>query len=124
MTYMKQFLQDFSAAWGSMNAELILAAVTDDFEFRMANCDEPIKGKAAFSGWLEKMNCAEGEASIKHYEVLIEGDRAAMTGEVHVQGKDGIERFAFCDVYQLQDEKIRALTAYCVRYGDGMKGCL
>lgn len=47
------FLRNFSNAWANMDMETILDAVTDDFSFAMANCDEGVVGKAAFANWLK-----------------------------------------------------------------------
>ncbi len=118
----EQFLKNFSDAWATQDMDTILNAVTEDFQFRMANCEEAVKGKAAFADWLENMNCGEGKASITHNQTIINDQQAALTGEIKVTGDGPEQHFAFCDVYTLLDGKISTLTAYCVKYGEGM-GC-
>lgn len=118
----EQFLKDFSNAWATQDTSIILDAVNEDFQFRMANCEEAVKGKAAFADWLKNMDCGDGKATITHDKVVINGEQAAITGEITVTGTKPEQRFAFCDIYTLTNNKISTLTAYCVKFGEGM-GC-
>lgn len=117
------FLRNFSNAWANMDMETILDAVTDDFSFAMANCDEGVVGKAAFANWLKNMDCGDGnKATIKHRDFLLDGTRAALTGNMEVVVEGKTERFSFCDLYELEGSKIKKLTAYFMKHGEQM-GC-
>lgn len=121
MQSIETMIRRFSSAWATFDTEVILNAVTDDFRFAMANSNDVIIGKSAFADWLNNMGCGDGgKATIIHGKFLHDGDRAVLTGILEVTCKLGTERFAFCDIYELNDSKIKGLTAYLVKFGDAV----
>lgn len=119
MQSIEKMIRRFSSAWATFDTEVILDAVSDDFRFGMANSDELIVGKTAFADWLNNMGCGDGgKATITHGKFLHDGDRAVLTGILEVTCKLGTERFAFCDVYELNGSKIKGLTAYLAKFGE------
>lgn len=121
MQTIETMLRRFSNAWTSFDTEVILNAVTDDVRFGMANSDDVIEGKAAFADWLNNMDCGDGgKATITHHQFLLDGHRAMLTGDLEISCELGSERFAFCDVYELDGHKIKKLTAYLTKYGESM----
>lgn len=108
----RKFLTEFNEYWVREDTGAILGAVTDDIRFGMAGHD-PINGKADFRKFLEEMGCDGTDMTLDLGTFVIEGDRAAVTGEIAMTDKEGQrKRFAFCDVYRLRDGKVAELTAF------------
>ncbi|MEX1057942.1 MAG: nuclear transport factor 2 family protein [Natronospirillum sp.] len=115
MSVSKQFLIDFNEAWAREDKAAILAAVTDDIQFRMAG-EEDINGKEAFAAVLEEMAGTGQEFTLTINRVIISAeDTAAVEGEMTLVDEDGEPVvFMFCDVYGLRDGKIAELKAFVV----------
>lgn len=113
----QDMLVAFNKAWVEQNFDHIVNAVTEDFSFRMADGACNLKGKEDFRQWLNSMQCAGSKATTTVNPPIIDGDgeRAVLTGEIHVSGADGEQTYAFCDVYKLHGDKIADLTGYCLK---------
>ncbi|WP_416399000.1 nuclear transport factor 2 family protein [Allohahella sp. A8] len=110
----KKFLREFNDAWAKPDIESILAGVTDDIRFRMANSETPIEGKAAFADWLKSMDSCESQAHITIERLIVDGDYAALNGDITFSGRDAGKHYVFCDIYTLRGDRISELTAYCL----------
>ncbi|GAA3955245.1 nuclear transport factor 2 family protein [Allohahella marinimesophila] len=121
MKDVKKFLREFNNAWAQPDLDTILSSVTDDIRFRMANSDEAVEGKAAFADWLKSMDCSDSKANINIERLIVDGDSAALTGDITFTGKDAGKHYAFCDLYTLKDDRICEITAYCVRVGESLE---
>ena len=120
MKDLKKFLREFNNAWAEQDNDTILAGVTEDVRFSMANSKEAIEGKAAFADWLSSMDCGHDKPTITTERLIIDGDNAALSGSIIFSGKDAGTRYAFCDVYTLREGRISEIVAYCVKLGEGV----
>lgn len=112
----EQFLRDFNAAWLQEDISKVLEGVTDDIRFRMAG-EKGVEGKADFGKMLKEMSGSGQGFDLKIDRVIIEGDQAAVTGQIVCRSAEDAKTttYAFCDIYVLQDgakPKVRDLTAY------------
>jgi ketosteroid isomerase-like protein len=114
MSVSEQFLREFNEAWTREDVDAILAAVTEDIEFRMAG-EKGVNGKPAFAEMLRKMVGGGGAMTLSIHNIIIDGDRAAVDGDIRMTDKNGQPKsYLFCDVYGLRDGKIATTTAYVV----------
>lgn len=114
MTVGKQFQQEFNQAWVREDTDAILACVTDDIEFRMVG-REAIRGKQAFEKMLRSMEGCSGLEHLELHHTLVDGDFAAVDGEIMMSGEGGQpDRCYICDIYKLRVNKIASITAYVV----------
>ena len=75
--------------------------------------DEPVVGKPDFARFLRHIEGANSDLRLTIDTVLIDGDGAAVTGHMRMTDAEGDRKaYAFCDVYQLEDGKVAALTAF------------
>lgn len=115
MNTTEKFLRDFNAAWVNENISEVLDGVTEDIRFRMAS-EKGVEGKTDFEKMLKEMSGSGQGFELKIDRVIIDGDEAAVTGQISCRSADSkTTTYAFCDVYALQEgdnPKVRDLTAY------------
>lgn len=112
MTDTKTFLREFNEYWVREDTQAILDTVTDDIRFGMAG-GKAVSGKSDFKTFLEGMGEGATDMNLDIANIIIDGDRAAVDGEISMTDKDGRRRvYAFCDVYRLAGGKVAELTAY------------
>lgn len=107
----EKFLRDFNQAWADEDVARIAADVTDDIHFAMAG-RPAIEGKTDFETFLKSMSGQSSDLELKVHQILIDGDRAAVTGELSMSDGEKRSRYEFCDVYKLRDGKVAELIAY------------
>ena len=109
----RAFLREFNAYWLHEDTQAILDTVTDDIRFGMAG-GKLVTGKADFAEFLKEMTgSGNTDLALDIANVIVDGDRAAVNGEIAMTSEDGQRRtYAFCDVYRLADGKVAELTAY------------
>jgi ketosteroid isomerase-like protein len=109
----KAFLREFNEYWVREETQAILDTVTDDIRFGMAG-GKLVSGKADFAGVLKEMtDSGNSDMGLEITNVIVDGDRAAVDGEISMTTEDGQRRvYAFCDVYRLAGGKVAELTAY------------
>jgi ketosteroid isomerase-like protein len=108
----KHFLREFNEHWIREDTRAIVDAVTDDIRFAMAG-GRSVSGKADFKAFLEEMGGGATDMGLEIASVLVDGDRAAVNGEISMTDRDGQRRlYAFCDIYRLERGKVAELTAY------------
>ena len=112
MNDIRTFLREFNEYWVREDTQAILDTVTDDIRFGMAG-GKPISGKADFKTFLEGMGEGATDMKLDISNIIVDGDCAAVNGEISMIDKDGQHRvYAFCDVYRLEGDKVAELTAY------------
>lgn len=110
----EQFLREFNEAWIREDTETILNGVTDDICFRMVN-EAGIKGREAFARMLDEMTGSGNDCSLDIDRVIVDGDTAALNGDIRVTGKDGKPKtYGFCDIYGLRQGRISSIDVYFV----------
>ncbi len=99
-------------AFRNNDMPLFLSFCTDDIIWNMVG-NGITKGKEAI---LQMMCASTAECPDIAIEVIFsQGDRTACTGTFSMQNKEGVkEHYSFCDVYQFNNEKIKALDSYVV----------
>lgn len=107
----EKFLRDFNQAWADEDVARIAADVTDDIRFAMAG-RPMIEGRTDFEAFLKSMTGHHSDIELIIHQILIDGDRAAVTGEMAMTDGGKHRRYAFCDVYQLHNGKVAELIAY------------
>ncbi len=108
----KTFLREFNEYWVREDKPAIVETVTDDIRFSMAG-GQAVSGKSDFRVFLENMGGDATDMDLDIANIILEGDRAAVNGEIAMTDKDGQRRvYAFCDIYRLEGGKVAELTAY------------
>jgi uncharacterized protein len=108
----KQFLREFNEYWVREDVRAILDTVTDDIRFRMIG-GKSVSGKSEFESFLGEMPDGNSETALTITNVIVDGDQAAVNGEISMTDKDGQRQtYGFCDVYRLEGGKVAELTAY------------
>ncbi len=109
----KQTIENVIKAFEENNVEGILEQLTDDAEWHMLN-DQTIKGKDAwrtFFGQHPEMTMVSSTTN----HIIIDGDQAAVDGEVKCKDKDGnLFDMYYCDLYELRDAKVKKMVTYSI----------
>jgi ketosteroid isomerase-like protein len=112
MSDTQSFLREFNEYWVREDSQAILDAVTDDIRFGMVG-GKAVSGKAEFEEFLSHMSGGGSDMSVSIANIIVDGDRAAVNGEISMTDKDGQRKiYGFCDVYRLEGSKVAELTAY------------
>ena len=110
----KQTIDKVIKAFEDNNVEAILDLLTDDAEWQMLG-DKTIKGKdnwRAFFAQHPEMTMVSSTTN----HIIIDGDQAAVDGEVSCKDKDGnLFDMYYCDLYELQDAKVKKMVTYSVK---------
>ncbi len=114
MDDIRRFLREFNQLWVRPDVDAILANVTDDIRFIMAG-KQPIEGKADFRSMFDDMPGHSSDMRLEIEDILVEGDRAVVSGLIRMADSDGdCRNYAFCDVYRLEGRLVAELKAYVV----------
>jgi ketosteroid isomerase-like protein len=90
----RKVIEDVIAAFDANDVAAILNNMTDDVEWEMLG-DATMSGKEAIR------------------QMIIEGDQAAVTGEVKCEGPNGtLMDMYYCDIYELTDGKVSRMISY------------
>ncbi|WP_181919553.1 nuclear transport factor 2 family protein [Alkalilimnicola ehrlichii] len=112
MKHTEQFLREFNEAWAREDAAAILAAVTDDIRFRMAN-EAGVGSKEDFAKVLNDMQGSGNTFELAIDRVIVGDGQAAVNGEMRMTDTSGQKKiYAFCDIYTLRGDKISEMMAY------------
>jgi uncharacterized protein len=111
MTQNKQTVQKYMEAYARTHHPDILSCLTDDVEWVLPGVFH-LKGKAAFDKEIEG-EAFVGNPTIKVSRMTEEQNVVIAEGSVHTPKKDGsFLNLVFCDVFVMQNGKIRQLTSY------------
>lgn len=111
MTPNKATVDRYMEAFRKSDHAGVLACLTDDVEWVLPGCFD-IKGKAAFDKEIED-DCYVGSPTIHVDRMVEEGDVVVAEGRVQSARSDGGTLNAvFCDVFEMENGKIRKLVSY------------
>jgi ketosteroid isomerase-like protein len=111
MTPNKQTVQKYMDAFARTDHAEILSCLTDDVEWVIPGAFH-LAGKDAFDNEIEN-DAFVGSPTISVTRMTEEQDVVVAEGAVRCARKDGgLLDAVFCDVFVMQDAKIRHLTSY------------
>lgn len=107
----KEIIQKVNEGFSEGNTEKIMLYVADDVRWDLPGTFSHV-GKEAFRKEVNN-DAFEGLPSIVIKNEIAEGDLVVVEGEVKCAKKDGgmLDAF-FCDVYHLENEKIKEMRSY------------
>ena len=111
MTPNKQAVQKYMDAFGRTDHAEVLACLTDDVEWDIPGAFH-VTGKEAFDREIEN-DAFVGSPTIRVTRMTEERDVVVAEGTVRSARRDGgVLNAVFCDVFVMQEAKIRRLTSY------------
>ena len=111
MTDNKQTIQNYIEGFINSDHEKILSCLTEDVKWEVPGMFS-INGKEAFDKEIENDNF-EGSPAIQIIRLIEENDIVVAEGAVQSKMKGGGMLDAlFCDVFHMENGKIRQLTSY------------
>lgn len=106
--------------WG--DHDLILACLSADIEWSMPGFFH-LTGKVAFAGEIEN-DAVSGRPVIEIVRMVEEQQVDVAEGAVHCKRRDGGDFHAvFCDVFELEQGRIRRLTTYLTEIAPPAVSC-
>src|SRR5918996_58788 len=113
MTENKRTVQRYMEGFRSTDREAILSCVTDDVEWEIPGMFK-VQGRDAFNTHIVDPGFS-GNPVIEVTRLTEENDVVIAEGTVLARRDDGTTiPLAFCDVFELQNGKIRRLVSYLV----------
>lgn len=110
MTANKHTVQKFMDAVSKSNHADVLSCLTDDVEWVIPGVNHT-KGKDAFGKQIESEGIVSCTITVTRFTE--ENDVVIAEGSVQIAKVDGgLQNTVFCDVFVMQDTKIKHLTAY------------
>ena len=107
----KQTVHKYMEAFTKSDHAAILSCLTEDVEWVIPGAFHRT-GKAAFDKEIEN-EAFVGSPTIKVTRLVEENDIVVAEGSVRSARKDGgVLKAVFCDVFEMQDAKIKRLTSY------------
>jgi ketosteroid isomerase-like protein len=111
MSQNKQTVQKYLDAFNNSDHAEILSCLTDDVEWVIPGAFH-LAGKVAFDKEIEN-DAFVGSPTIRVTRMTEEHDIVVAEGSVRSARRDGgLLNAVFCDVFEMQNEKIRRLTSY------------
>ncbi|HEX6201690.1 MAG TPA: nuclear transport factor 2 family protein [Thermoanaerobaculia bacterium] len=111
MSANKRTVEAYMEAFRRSDHGAVLACLSDDVEWIMPGFFE-LRGKAAFDGEIEN-DAFTGSPAITVTRLVEEDDVVVAEGRVRAARKAGGNPNAvFCDVFEMEDAKIRRLISY------------
>jgi ketosteroid isomerase-like protein len=109
----KETIEAYIEGFNTSDHALVLSCLTDDVEWLMPGAFH-LTGKDAFDGEIENP-AFSGRPEVIISRMVEEGDVVVAEGTVESHLADGSPfSAAFCDVFEMQDAKIRRLIGYLV----------
>lgn len=111
MTENKRTVETYIDGFNKSDHEQILSCLTDDIVWEMPGAFHLV-GKASFDKEIEN-DAFVGSPTITLVRMIEENDVVVAEGAVRCNRKDGgLLNAVFCDVFFMQDAKIKRLTTY------------
>jgi ketosteroid isomerase-like protein len=111
MTQNKKTVESYMQGFRNTDHARILSCLTDDVEWEIPGFFQ-IRGIEAFDRHIED-DAFTGKPEITVSRMTEENDVVVAEGAVRTQKRDGtIVHLVFCDVFEMQDGKIRRLISY------------
>ena len=109
----RKIVMEIVSAFDNNDIEAILSCVTDDIEWHMLG-DQTVSGKENLRQFFTDHADMKMVSSTKNH-IIIEGDSVSIDGDVHCSdGKTKDFHFHYCDIYDIENEKIKRITTYTV----------
>jgi uncharacterized protein len=109
----KEIVKQIDAAFAKGDAETFLSYCADNVVWTTVG-DKSFQGKDAIRQWLAAMKMEPPKFTVTG--VIAEGDNVVSHGNMTMKDKDGkTAPYAYCDIYQLRNAKITALTTYVMK---------
>lgn len=107
----EQIIRDIVDAFDRNDTAAILSYMTDDVTWTVVG-HESINGK-------ESMKKAFEDPSMKILEstkenIIVAGNAGAVNGVVKCECEGKITNINYCDIYELENGKIKKMTSYCI----------
>jgi ketosteroid isomerase-like protein len=113
MSLNKNTVQKYIDGFNKSDHDQILSCLTDDIEWLMPGAFH-LAGRSAFDKEIEN-DAFTGSPIVKITRMVEENDVVIAEGTVRVAWKDGgFLNAMFCDVFEMQNTKIKRLTTYQV----------
>jgi ketosteroid isomerase-like protein len=108
----KKIVKAVNETFASGNVEAFLSYCAYDVRWNMVGSHN-LKGKENIREFMKEV---EGEAppELTVNQLVGEGNSVICEGTFHLKKNGKSEQYAFCDVYELKDEKIQAITTYVI----------
>lgn len=120
MTPNKKTVDEYMAAFRVSDHVRVLACLTDDVVWEMPGIYQHV-GKEAFDKEIENDNFV-GSPTIQIIKLVEENDIVIAEGAVQGNMKNGnILDAVFCNVFEMQNEKIKKLTSYLMSRNASLK---
>lgn len=120
MTLNKQTVKEYMEAFRVSDHERILACLTDDVVQKMPGIYQHV-GKEAFDKEIENDNFV-GSPTIQIIKLVEENDNVIAEGAIQGNMKNGnILDAVFCDVFEMENGKIKKLTSYLMSRNASLK---
>jgi ketosteroid isomerase-like protein len=117
MSQNKRTVQRYMDAFSKSDHTEILSCLTDNVEWVIPGAFHLI-GKSAFDKEIEN-DAFTGSPTITVTRVIEEHDVVVAEGRVRSARNDGgVLNAVFCDVFEMQDAKIRRLTSYLMEVSE------
>lgn len=111
MTEYKKIVEIYMEGFRRSDHEQILSCLTDDIEWEMPGGFH-LFGKESFDKEIES-EAFIGSPEISVSRLIEEGNVVVAEGKVTAKKRDGgILKAVFCDVFEMEDNKIKRLTSY------------
>jgi uncharacterized protein len=101
-------------AFAAGNVEGFLDLCTDDVVFTMIG-NRRVEGKAAIRDWMGTGPSEPPKFSVE--TIIASEDRAVCYGDMTMRETDGTGSYEYCDVYRIENGKVKELRAYVVKLG-------
>jgi hypothetical protein len=96
------------------NFKEIYPYFTDDIEWYIIG-DRTLKGKVAVVDFCDTMLVEMASSVLKNTNVIADANSIAIEGFCTYTNKEGNpEQLNYCDTYLFEEEKIKAITSYCI----------
>jgi uncharacterized protein len=117
MSSNKNTVQKYIDGFNNSDHDQILSCLTDDIEWLMPGYFQ-LRGKDAFDKEIEN-DAFTGSPIVKITRMVEENDVVVAEGIVRVAWKaGGFLNAVFCDVFEMEEAKIKRLTTYQVNLKD------
>jgi ketosteroid isomerase-like protein len=113
----KETVERYIDGFNRSDHDQILSCVTDDVEWVMPGAFQ-LAGRDAFDGEIENP-ATPGTPMVKVTRTIEEGDVVVAEGTVRAGFKDGgLLNAVFCDVFEMENARIKRLTTYQVNLAE------
>ena len=108
------FIQSLIEAFDKNDVDLILSHLADDIEWNIVG-EQVLSGKKHIADFFNAHPDMKMLSSTKDHFVVA-GNTVAVDGEVQCEdgGTGAIHDMFYCDIYDLENGRVRKMTSYCI----------